>query len=142
MRFTGTRVLAAALLAGYLLQAGSAGAEPYEQRSAFLRTLYTGIAVVANVTPIVSAIFAPRCLPGYVACKITFAGSSLVAAADQLALSGGSDMGQMRAILYRGFAGDWYLTGRHIAGDLQPDPLPEPPPPAAGADRAWEPPPR
>ena len=140
MRFTGTRVLGAAVLAGCLLHTGSVGAEPYEQRPALLRALYTGIAAVANVTPIVSAIFAPRCLPGYVVCKITFAASSLVAAADQLALSSGSDMGQTRAILYRGFAGDWYLTGEHIAADLQPDPLPEAAPPPTGADRSWEPP--
>ena len=139
MRFTGTRVFGAVVLAGCLLRTGSVGAEPYEQRPALLRALYTGIAVVANATPIVSAVFAPRCLPGYVMCKITFAGSSLVAAADQLALSGGSDMGQTRAILYRGFAGDWYLTGKHIAGDLQPDPLPEPAPPSTGADRSWGP---
>ena len=142
MRVTGRRVLSVALLAGCLLRAQAAAAVPYEQRSPAARALYTGIAMVANVLPIVSTVWAPRCLPGYVFCKLTFAGISLIAAGDQLAISGGADMAQTRAILHRGFAGDWYLTGRHITGDVHAEPLPEPPPPAAAAGGGWEPPPR
>ncbi len=143
MRITRTRLVAAAMLAGCLLHTGRAAAEPYEQRSPAQRALFTSVAMVANVVPIVSAIFAPHCLPGYVVCKATFAGVSLIAAADQLALSGGGDMAQTRAILHRGFAGDWYLTGKHIAGDVAPQPLPEPPPPpSAGGGGEWTPPPR
>jgi hypothetical protein len=71
-----------------------------------------------------------------------FAGISLIAAADQLVLSGGGDWPQTRAILHRGFAGDWYLTGRHVSGDVTPEVLPEPPPPPAGSGGGkWEPPP-
>ena len=81
MRFTGRWILGVALLTGCLLQTGRAQAEPWAQRSMARRALDTGIAVVANVVPGVSAIFAPRCLPGYIVCKITFAGSSLIAAA-------------------------------------------------------------
>src|SRR5206468_3365528 len=105
-------------------------------------TLYTGVAVVANVTPFVATLYAPRCLPGYVVCKLTYAGLSLAAAADQLVLSGGGDLAQTRAILHRGFAGDWYLTGRHVAGEVEAEPLPEPPAPAPGSgEGGWQPPP-
>jgi hypothetical protein len=97
---------------------------------------------VANVVPGVSSIYAPRCLPGYVVCKALFAFVSLLAAADQVVLSGAGDRVQTRGILYRGFAGDWYLTGRHTAGDLEAQPLPDPPPPPAeSGEGAWEPPP-
>jgi len=107
-----------------------------------MRALYTGVAVVANVTPLVATLYAPRCLPGYVVCKLTYAGLSLAAAADQLVLSGGGDLAQTRAILHRGFAGDWYLTGRHVAGEVEPEPLPEPPAPAPGSgEGGWQPPP-
>ncbi len=133
------RRLAIAALAVLLWRSGPAAATPYEQQSAGARALYTGIAVVANVTPFVSALYAPQCLPGYVVCKLVYAGFSLAAAADQLVLSGGGDLTQTRAILHRGFAGDWYLTGRHTSGELEPQPLPEPaPPPASGS---WQPPP-
>jgi len=39
-----------------------------------MRALYTGVALVANVTPFVSALYAPACLPGYLVCKLTYAG--------------------------------------------------------------------
>src|ERR1044071_864831 len=118
----------------------SVSAASYEERSGARRALDTGIAVVANVVPGVSALYAPRCLPGYVLCKAVFAGMSLIAAADQLVLSGGGDLEQTRGILHRGFAGDWYLTGRHVSGEATPEPLPEPPPPSSGGGK-WEPPP-
>jgi hypothetical protein len=66
---------------------------------------------------------------------------SVVAAEGHLVFSGGQDSAQRRAILYRGFAGDWYLTGRHTAGDLTADPLPDPPPPSDTEGGAWQPPP-
>jgi hypothetical protein len=130
----------AALVATLGFSVRSASAVSYDQRPAGMRALYTGIAVVANVVPGVSALYAPKCLPGYVVCKVVFAGISVIAAGDQLLMSGGGDLGQTKAILYRGFAGDWYLTGRHVSGDVTPEPLPEPPPPASGGGK-WEPPP-
>jgi hypothetical protein len=133
--------LGAALLAAGLVQAGTAGAASYDERGPAMRALYTGLAVVANVVPGVSALYAPRCLPGYVLCKLTFAGMSLIGAADQLALSGGGDLDQTRAILHRGFAGDWYLAGRHVSGDRTPEPLPDPLPPKGSGGGKWEPPP-
>ena len=139
MRTAGrTLAVAASILAASVTVADAA----YEDSPAAKRALYTGLAVVANVVPVVSALYAPRCLPGYIVCKITFAGISVIAAADQLFFSGGGDMVQTRAILHRGFAGDWYLTGRHVSGDVTPQPLPDPPPPPAGSGEGqWEPPP-
>ena len=141
MQIVGSRLTGAVALAAVLTLASDSGAVPYDQQPAVARALYTGGAMVVNVMPIVSAFFAPRCLPGYIVCKITFAGVSLVAAADQFLLSMGGDTAQTRAILYRGFSGDWFLTGRHIAGEVEPRPLPDPPPPGQ-AEGHWEPPPR
>ena len=137
------RLAVAAALAASLTAAGAARAASYDQQSRGMRALYTGVAVVANVTPFVSALYAPACLPGYLVCKLTYAGLSLAAAADQLVLSGGGDLAQTRAILHRGFAGDWYLTGRHVAGEVEAQPLPEPatPAPESGGG-GWQPPPR
>jgi len=136
------RLATAAALVACLGGAGAARAAAYDQQSPGMRALYMGVAVVANVTPLVATLYAPRCLPGYVVCKLTYAGLSLAAAADQLVLSGGGDLAQTRAILHRGFAGDWYLTGRHVAGEVEPEPLPEPPAPASGSgEGGWQPPP-
>lgn len=142
MRSTRRRVVGVAVLAGCLLVPALGNAESWEQRSGFSRVLYTTAAVAANVIPGLSAVYAPQCLPGYIVCKIAFAGISVLAAADQLALAGNGDMHQTRGILYRGFGGDWYLTGRHITGELTPRPLPDPPPPSSGGGGGWEPPPR
>jgi hypothetical protein len=109
-------------------------ATAYEDRPPLERAGYTAAAVVANVVPFASAAVAPSCLPGYVVCKLSFAGGSVLAAGWQLFLSGGSDLDQTRAILSRGFGGDWIVTGRHVAGAAQVDPLPDPPPPAHRAD--------
>ncbi|HLY37685.1 MAG TPA: hypothetical protein VKU61_06590 [Candidatus Binatia bacterium] len=109
-------------------------------RSAARSALDTGIAVAANIVPGVSSLYAPRCLPGYVFCKAIFAVMSVIAAADQLALSGGGDLTQTRGILYRGFAGDWYIGTRHVRGEATPEPLPDPPPPPSSGGK-WEPPP-
>jgi hypothetical protein len=128
-----------ALLAGVL--ASEASATSYDERSAGARALYTSLAVVGNVVPLVPTFYAPRCLPGYVICKLMFAGTSVVAAGGQLFLSGGADIPQTKAILYRGFAGDWFLTGRHTSGELTPRLLPDPPPPPRD-ESSYDPPPR
>lgn len=137
MRNVMRAALTGALLAGWATSSSAAQVERSLASSAF----HTSVAVVANVVPVVSTIYAPRCLSGYVFCKAIFAGISVIAAADQLAFSGGADMGQTRAILYRGFRGDWVITPRHVAGEATPEPLPEPPPPAGGSNGGWEPPP-
>jgi hypothetical protein len=142
MRVGGRKQVAVVATLLMLLGGRAMAAETYEQQSALRRALYTGIAVAANILPGVSALYVPRCLPGYIVCKLSFAGVSLLAAADQLGISGGGDMEQTRAILYRGFAGDWYLTGRHVAGFAKPQVLPDPPPPTdTGTEGEWEPPP-
>src|SRR5690349_24731155 len=110
-------------------------------RSAARSALDTGIAVAANVAPGVSTLYAPHCLLGYVFCKGIFAAVSVIAATDQLVLSGGGDMSQTRGILHRGFAGDWYISTRHVRGEATPEPLPEPPPPPSSGGGKWEPPP-
>jgi hypothetical protein len=92
--------------------------------------LYTAGAVGANVLPVAGSLVEPKCLPGYFFCKLTFAFGSVLFAGETLAMSGGSDMDQTRAILYRGFSGDWFVTPRDIAGDRRPDVLPAPPPPS------------
>lgn len=97
----------------------------YDQRSLPMRALLTTTAVLANITPGLSAVYAKRCLPGYLVCKASFAGMSVILAAEQVLMSGASDMKQTNAILHRGFAGDWFLTGRHVNGDVTPDPWPD-----------------
>jgi hypothetical protein len=134
------RTVLAVVFAVSLTHAGTAAAVSYEERSPAGRALYTSIAVIANIVPVVSSLYAPRCLPGYVTCKALWAFVSVIAAADQFVLSGGGDQVQTKGILYRGFAGDWFLTGRHTAGDLTPNPLPDPPPPADSGG-GWQPPP-
>ena len=129
-----------ALLAAVGAPAGRASAATFEERSSAARAYYTGVAVVANAVPVVATLYTPRCLLGYVFCKATFAFVSVIAAGGQLALSGGGDMPQTRAILHRGFAGDWYLTARHTSREVSPEVLPEPPPPPA-TEGGWQPPP-
>jgi len=128
----------AAFLVALSLSTASLGAPP--ERSPARSALDTGIAVVANVVPGVSTLYAPRCLLGYVFCKGIFAVVSVIAAGDQLVLSGGGDMTQTRGILHRGFAGDWYIGARHVRGEATPEPLPDPPPPPSSGG-TWEPPP-
>lgn len=110
---------------GTLSTSAPLAASSYDDLPARTRAAYSLLAVVANVTPIAAAYVAPRCLPGFVVCKAFFAGFSVLAAGTQLVFSGGADMTQPRAILARGFFGDWYLTGRHVAGDRAADPYAE-----------------
>ena len=136
-----TGMVVAAAVAASMARGATAASVPWEERPTAARVWYTVGAVVANLTPL-SALYAPRCLPGYILCKLSFAGVSVLAAVDQLAFSGGADLDQTRAILHRGFAGDWVITPRHVAREATPEPLPEPPPPAAGGEhRGFEPPP-
>lgn len=137
---------AALVLSGVLTVAtvgvhSNALADSYEDKSAGMRALYTVGAVIANVVPIASAFVAPKCLPGYILCKLSFAGLSLLAAGESLAISGGADKEQPKAILHRGFSGDWFLTGRHVAGDATPEVYPEAPPPTETGKGGFTPPP-
>jgi len=108
----------------------------WDDRSTGQKAGYTALAVVENVVPVASAFAAPKCLPGYILCKAFFAFTSVVAAGEQFTMSGGSDHKQTNAILHRGFAGDWFLTGANAAGDVTANPLPDPGPgsnPAPGS---------
>ena len=138
MRGPRFRLASAGLL---MVAAAQPAAGAWEERSAISRGLYTTAAMVANVTPIVSAMVAKECLPGYLVCKVSFAFVSGIAAVEQLVVSGGADREQTRAILYRGFAGDWFLTGRHVTGDAHPEPWPQPPPSRGSGHGGFEPPP-
>jgi len=129
----------AVLIAALFLASRPALAEPFDERPASQRAAYTAYAVAADVLPVVSATVAPRCLPGYIVCKISFAALGLIAAGEQLFLSNGSDLNQTRALLHRGFGGDWVLTGRHAAGDIEAQPLPDPLPVATSAPDAGAP---
>lgn len=100
----------------------------FDDRPGWQRAGYTALAGVENVVPVTSALAAPRCLHGYIMCKLTFAGISLITAAEHLVFTGGSDLPQTQAVLHRGFAGDWILTPRHAAGDAEPQVLPDPGP--------------
>ena len=129
----------AALLVALSLSTTSLAAPP--ERSAARSALDTSIAVAANVVPGVSTLYAPHCLLGYVFCKGIFAAMSVIAATDQLVLSGGGDMTQTRGILQRGFGGDWYIGARHVRREATPEPVPDPPPPPSSGGGTWEPPP-
>lgn len=107
-----------------LLLPASAKAVSWEERSAGARAMYTAAAMIANVLPIASAFVSPRCLPGYILCKLSFAGLSVVAAGESLVMSGGADKQEPATLIDRGFSGDWFLTGRHVAGDATADPFP------------------
>jgi len=142
MRRAGCGIAAVLGFVTIFTSAPARAGDTYDEASAGKRALYTTGAVVANIVPITSAFVAPKCLPGYVVCKIGFAGASVVLAAGQLVLSGGSDLAQTKAILTRGFTGDWFLTGRHVAGDVTPQPYPDAPPPAtASSGSGFTPPP-
>lgn len=125
------RGITATVLAAFAVgHAGPAGAVPFEELPANKRALYSAGAVAANALPVASALVEPKCLQGYILCKLTFALISVVAAGESLVMSGGADMDQPRDIVYRGFSGDWVLTPRDIAGDTSPELLPGAPPPA------------
>ena len=123
------RGIAAMLLVAPALLNTTAHAGSFDDASSGRRALYTAGAVAANVVPGVASVVEPKCLPGYIFCKATFAFGSVLFAGETWVLSGGSDNDQSRAILYRGFAGDWVVTPRNIAGDKTLQVLPTPPAP-------------
>jgi hypothetical protein len=98
------------------------------------RAWQTAKVVAANTLPVASAVVEPKCVQGYILCKATFAAFSVVAAAESLVMSGGSDMAQPRGILTKGFTGDWVVTRDDVAGTTKVDLLPEVAPPARGGD--------
>jgi hypothetical protein len=135
------KLLCVAVVAGVLTSGVSpASAVTWEERSAGSRAWYTALAVVANVLPIASAFVAPKCIQGYILCKLTFAGIGMVAGGESAVMSGGSDPSEAGTVVKRGFSGTWYLTGRDIAGDTTPEPFPEIAPPATDGG-GFEPPP-
>jgi hypothetical protein len=122
------RALTAALVLTLVMAAlpTTVSAEPFDERPGWQRGLLWAYTPIPNVVPIVpAATVAPKCLPGYIFCKAAFAGMSLLAATAQLVASGGEDPEQTRAIVRRGFGGDWVVTPRHIVGDETADVLPE-----------------
>jgi hypothetical protein len=138
------RRLMTALLLTFAVGRGTlAYAVPFEELSGGRRARYTAEAAAVNALPVASAVMEPKCLQGYILCKLTFAAFSVIAAGESLVLSGGGDLAQPKAVLYRGFSGDWVVTPRDIAGETKPDLLPEPPPPAEGEkkDGGFVPPP-
>ena len=136
-----------ALLLGVLgvatVLARPALAGPWEDRSAAMRGVYTAGAVAVNLLPVASAVVARQCLPGYIVCKIAYGAISLIAAGEQIFMSGGNDWDQTQAILYRGYGGDWYVTPKQVAGDEAVHPWPEPPASTKGSEApgGWQPPP-
>jgi hypothetical protein len=86
--------------------------------------------VAANTLPVASAFVEPKCIQGYILCKAMFAAFSVVAAAESLLMSGGSDLDQPRGILTKGFTGDWVVSREDVAGATKVDLLPEVAPPS------------
>jgi hypothetical protein len=123
------------LLAFGLDHAAVAHAVPWEELSGRRRAMYTAAAAAANVLPVASAVAEPKCLQGYILCKVTFAAMSVIAAGETLVLGGGNDMAHTKAIHYRGFSGDWYLTPQDMAGETKAEVLPDAPPPPEGEER-------
>jgi len=132
MRMIARRLLATMIVGLVVGHCTAAQAVPFEELSRGKRARYTAEAVAVNTVPGVSAAAEPRCIQGYILCKLTFALFSGVVAGETLVLGGGGDMAQTKAILYRGWSGDWVVTPRDMAGETKPELLPEPPPPAGG----------
>ena len=103
-----------------VISTNAQAAGSYDERSTAGRVLLNGVAVLANVVPVLPALWAKPCLPGYVLCKATYAFASVLFAGEQVLFSGANDMPQASTIIRRGFGGDWFLTGRHINGDTKP----------------------
>lgn len=125
------RWVAAVGLTVWLFSSSAQADVSYEERSTAGKALLNVAAAFVNVTPVLSAFWAKRCLPGYLVCKTAFAGMSLILAGEHVLMSGAEDMQQTNAILRRGFGGDWFVTGRHVNGDLQVQPWPDAAPAAA-----------
>jgi hypothetical protein len=89
------------------------------------RRIWYGVAAAAlNVLPVVSIHASQRCLPGYVVCKLSFAGMGLIAAGTQLVVGG--DLKGAERTVRRAVGGDWLVLPRHLATGTNADPYPEP----------------
>jgi hypothetical protein len=84
---------------------------------------HSTVAVVTNVVPITSAFVHDRCITGYILCKLSFAGLSLLSATEQVVLGG--DTRGARATLGRGFGGDWVVKPSDVASGRKPDVYPD-----------------
>lgn len=100
-------------------------ADSFDDASTGKRALYVTGAILANVVPGVSALASPRCLPGYLICKVSFAAIGLIAGTEQLLL--GLDPKAFGSSIERGFGGDWVVTPHHIARGTKAQPYPDPP---------------
>ena len=109
--------------AAIVFASATATAAIAEGGSEQVRGWHTAAAVVANVIPVASVFVEERCLPGYIVCKISFWGISVIAAIEQVVVGGNAD--GARATLDRGFGGDWVVTGEHIATGRKPELYPE-----------------
>lgn len=87
--------------------------------------IWYGVAAAAlNVMPVVSVYASQRCLPGYVVCKLSFAGMGIVAAGTQLVIGG--DLNGAERTVRRAVGGDWLVLPHHVATGTKADPYPEP----------------
>jgi hypothetical protein len=138
----GAQKLLCVAVIGGLLTAGvsPASAITWEERSAGSRAWYTALAVVANVLPIASAFVEPKCIQGYILCKLTWASIGVITGAESAIMSGGQDPGEAGTQVKRGYEGDWFLTGSDVAGDTTPQVFPEIAAPSTD-DGGFEPPP-
>lgn len=113
-----------AMVAALGLALALAPSRAHSDDSSIGRRLWNGLQAAAmNTVPVVSALAAPRCLPGYIACKVSFAAMGLVASGTQVIVGG--DVDGAGRTLQRAFGGDWVVTPRHVATGAKPDPYPE-----------------
>lgn len=119
-----TTTIAAALAITVALATGPAHADVYDDLDGGKRFLYGAGAVAANIIPGVSVWAASKCLPGYVVCKLTFAGLGTLAAGSQIFWGG--DVSGAGTTAGRAFGGDWIVTPRQLANGTGADPYPEP----------------
>ena len=105
------------------LSASPVHADGYDDAGGGRRFLYGAGAFAANVIPGVSVWASDRCLPGYVVCKLQFAGLGTLGALAQLFWGGDVDGAQ--TTLARAYGGDWVVTPRQLATGNGADPYPE-----------------
>jgi len=112
------------LIAPLLIAVSLAPLTTRAEAPTFGRRLWYGVSATAmNILPIVSVFASQRCLPGYIACKLSFAGMGLVASGTQLVAGG--DIKGARRTAERAFGGDWVVLPKHLANGTKPDPYPE-----------------
>jgi hypothetical protein len=97
------------------------------------RRIWNGVGATAmNVLPVVSVRASQRCLPGYILCKLSFAGMGLAASGAQIFFGG--DVAGARRTAGRALGGDWVVMPRHLETGIKPDPYPEAPSDDTDAD--------